>query len=125
MPQSILIIEDERINAEILKLSLEAEGHRVTLASTAEEGLALARVTAPDIVFMDIGLPGSVDGIEAVRTMKGSAWFYGRIVCQSGRCTETEVQECLEAGADAYMAKPYRRRDILDMVRRFGAAAPG
>lgn len=119
---TILIVEDEPMNAEVLKVVLEAEGHQVVLAMDAVSGLAAARSRRMDLVLMDLLLPGSVDGVEAVRQLRGDPTFGGAIVCQSARCSEADRKACFDAGADAYLTKPFKRKDVLGIIEELARA---
>lgn len=115
-PLKILIVEDEPTNAEILTVMLEREGHQVLTAPNAPMGVKLALETHPDVVFMDILMPGEYNGLEAVRRLKASPEFTGKIICQSAKASGLDHQQGLAAGADGYLTKPFRRQDVLSLL---------
>lgn len=114
----ILVVEDEPINAEILELLLTREGHAVCVAQTGPEAVeATARFT-PDLILMDLQMPGEYDGFEAIRRLRGRG-YSGVIVCQSARVAGPEQAMGFEAGADGFLPKPFKRRDVLEVVEHY------
>ena len=114
---SILVIEDDAANADLLRIMLEAEGHRVLHSTDGASGLETARTEPLDLVILDKKLEGPLDGAEVARLIR-AAGFTGPIICQTGCTSETDRERCLSAGADAFLAKPFRRQDLLALVER-------
>jgi two-component system, cell cycle response regulator DivK len=106
----ILIVEDNALNLELATEVLRAQGHAVLQAHTAEEGLRLARSERPDLILLDVRLPG-MDGLAAVRALKEDA----RMTAQA--MTGDEAQARL-AGFDAYVTKPIDTRTLPQLVAR-------
>ncbi|MNX72071.1 Transcriptional regulatory protein YycF [compost metagenome] len=119
----ILVVDDEPTNTEILTVMLEREGHQVLSASNAPMGVQVALETHPDLIFMDILMPGEYNGLEAIRRLKSNPAFTGKIICQSAKASGHDHQEGLAAGADGYLTKPFRRQDVLSLLEivMFGA----
>lgn len=117
----VLVADDDPNNLEILNVILTGAGHRVVLVTSGPEAVARARDLRPDVVFMDAVMPGEYGGLEAIRRLKAMADFHGLIICQSARASGVDQAEGRNAGADAYLTKPYRRRDVLDLLQRLGA----
>ncbi|MDE2572889.1 MAG: response regulator transcription factor [bacterium] len=122
---TIGVADDEREISELLRYTLEREGHRVEIAADGPSALRLAR-TAIDALVLDIGLP-VVDGIEVLRTLRRE----GRdlpVLILSARGDEVDRILGLELGADDYLAKPFSARELATRVRvilrRLAPAAP-
>jgi two-component system, cell cycle response regulator DivK len=120
-PKTILVVDDEELNLKLLRYILTREGYRVISATSAEEGLELLKIDPPDLVLMDIRLAG-MDGLEAARRIKlDPASAPIPIIAVSAYAMEEDFQKAARAGCDAYLAKPFTRREIVDMVRKFTA----
>lgn len=115
----ILVVDDEPTNAEILSLLLTREGHQVSIASDGPSGVEAALRLQPDMVFMDVLMPGDYDGLEAIRRIKEDPTFTGIVICQSARASGSDQEEGLVSGADGYLTKPFKRRDVLDLIAQF------
>lgn len=118
MTLKVLVIEDDRFNRRLYRDLLEAEGLEVTLAATADEGLAAVRATPPALVVMDIELPG-MSGLEATRRLKGDPRTAGvPILVISAHAMGASSAEADGAGADAFLSKPLRFPRFQEVVRR-------
>lgn len=113
-PPRILIIEDEREIQRFLKLSLESNGYAPLLATTGKEGLALATTALPSVLILDLGLP-DMDGKDIIRHVR--EWSQMPILVLSARDREQEKVECLEAGADDYLTKPFGVAELLARLK--------
>ncbi len=97
-------------------------------ASDGPSGVKAALAERPDLVFMDVLMPGEFDGLEATRRLKSDPTFHGIIICQSARASGADQQEGLGSGADGYLTKPFKRQDVLAVIDQFAdklAAAKG
>ncbi|MFO0850966.1 MAG: response regulator [Gemmataceae bacterium] len=110
----VLVIEDEMPIRRFLRASLAAEGYRVEEAATGEEGIKKATAQPPDLVILDLGLPGA-DGQEVLRRLRG--WLTAPIVILSARDQEKQKVEALDAGADDYLTKPFGMGELLARMR--------
>lgn len=110
----ILVIDDEPQILRALAVNLRARGYEVDLAATGEEGLALAATNSPDLVLVDLGLPG-IDGIEVIRGLRG--WTNVPIITLSVRDAERDKVAALDAGADDYVTKPFGMDELLARLR--------
>ena len=114
---SVLVVEDEPAQREVLAYNLEAEGFRVALAEDGDEALVLFEEDAPDIVVLDWMLPG-VSGIEICRRLKANpASRSVPIIMLSARSEEVDRVRGLETGADDYVVKPYSLVELMARVR--------
>jgi len=110
----VLVVDDEPQIRRALGTNLKARGYDVDLAGTGEEALQMAADHHPDVVILDIGLPG-IDGIEVVRGLRG--WTTVPIIMLSVREDEADKVEALDAGADDYVTKPFGMNELLARMR--------
>lgn len=123
MMTSILIIEDNASNMKLATFILEAAGHTVLAAQNAEEGVAMARAREPDLILMDIQLPG-MDGLQATGLMKGDPALRAiPIIALTALAMKGDEERIRAAGCDGYIAKPLHYQDVLDVVATFLPAA--
>ena len=115
--ESILAVEDDEDILELLKYNLAKEGYRVTAVTTGEEGLHLAHSTTPDLILLDLMLPG-VDGLEVCRSLKMDAKTrLAPIIMLTAKGEEADIVSGLELGAEDYITKPFSTRVLLARVR--------
>ncbi len=110
----ILVVDDEPQIRRALATNLRSRGYEVDLAETGEQGLDLAASRHPDLVILDIGLPG-IDGVEVVRGLRG--WTDVPIVMLTVRDDEADKVEALDAGADDFVTKPFGMNELLARMR--------
>jgi two-component system KDP operon response regulator KdpE len=110
----VLVVEDEPAVAEVLATALRARGHRVDVAATGREALAMASMIEPDVVLLDLALP-DVDGIEVCRRLR--RWFNNPIMVLTADGDEDRMVAALDAGADDYVTKPFSMRALLARLR--------
>ena len=114
---TVLIVEDEPAQREVLAYNLEAEGFRVSRAENGEEALLLVSEEAPDLIVLDWMLP-NVSGIEVCRQLKMRADTRGvPVIMLSARSEEVDKVRGLETGADDYVIKPYSIAELMARVR--------
>ncbi len=114
---SVLVVEDEPAQREVLRYNLEAEGFRVTSANNGEEALMLVDEQRPDIIVLDWMMP-IISGIEVCRRLKSRADTRGiPIIMLSARSEEVDKVRGLETGADDYVIKPYSIVELMARVR--------
>ena len=110
----ILAVDDEPQILRALATNLRARGYDVDLAPTGETALTLAATKHPDLVILDLGLPG-IDGIEVIRGLRG--WSTVPIIVLSVREAERDKVAALDAGADDYITKPFGMDELLARLR--------
>jgi len=119
MTQVILVVEDNDRNLKLLRDVLEYAGYEVRTARTAEDGITLAVSEPPDLVLMDLQLPG-IDGIEALHRLRGSQRTAGiPVVAVTAQAMKEDRERVLQAGFNGYVEKPISVRAFPDQVRRF------
>ncbi len=115
--KTILVVEDEKDIAELLGYNLKRDGFQVRLADTGEKALAQALKNPPDLVLLDLMLPG-IDGREVCRRLRANeATAMIPIVILTARSEESDVVAGLELGADDYITKPFSPRVLMARVR--------
>jgi two-component system cell cycle response regulator DivK len=115
---TVLIVEDNDKNMKLARDVLQAKGYQTLEAITGEDGVKLARERKPDLVLMDIQLPG-INGIEAFRQIRADA-STSRIpvVALTASVTPTDRTAIAAAGFDAFLSKPINLKEFLDTVKR-------
>jgi two-component system, OmpR family, alkaline phosphatase synthesis response regulator PhoP len=115
--EKILVVDDEEDILELLKFKLSKEGYQVTCAASGEEALRCVRSETPDLIVLDLMLPG-IDGIEAARKLKND--FDTKnipIVMVTAKGEEADIVTGLELGADDYITKPFSPRILIARVK--------
>jgi two-component system, OmpR family, alkaline phosphatase synthesis response regulator PhoP len=114
---TILVVEDEAEILELISYNLGKEGYGVETAVTGEDALTRIRQKPPDLVLLDLMLPG-VDGLEVCKSIKGdSATRHIPIIMLTAKSEEADIVTGLELGADDYITKPFSRRVLLARVK--------
>jgi two-component system cell cycle response regulator DivK len=115
----ILVVEDHEDNRRILRDLLTSAGYAVLEAETGEDGVLLAAAERPDLILMDIQLPG-IDGYEATRRIKAIAALRATpLIAVTSYALSGDDARAREAGADDYVAKPFSPRALLAQVRAY------
>lgn len=112
----VLVIEDNAANMTLAAFLLQSAGHVVIAATDAEAGLTLARDEQPDLVLMDIQLPG-IDGLEATRQLKADPQTAAiPVIALTALTMKGDEGRIMAAGCNGYLAKPISYREILAAV---------
>jgi two-component system alkaline phosphatase synthesis response regulator PhoP len=115
--EKILVVDDEEDILELLRFNLSREGCQVFCASSGEEALRLVRSEIPDLVVLDLMLPG-IDGLEVTRRLKSDPnTKHLPIVMLTAKGEEADIVTGLELGADDYVTKPFSPRILVARVR--------
>lgn len=112
---TIVVVEDETAIADLLDLYLRREGFRVVLAGDADRGAALVESEQPVLVILDVGLPGSMDGMGLCRQIRDRGAT--PILILTARDSEVDRVVGLELGADDYVTKPFSPREVVARVK--------
>jgi two-component system, OmpR family, KDP operon response regulator KdpE len=110
----VLVIDDEVPFARALGISLRARGYQVEIAASGEVALDVAARARPDVILLDLGLPG-IDGVEVLRGLR--AWSTIPVIVLSARHDERTKVAALDAGADDYVTKPFGMDELLARLR--------
>jgi two-component system cell cycle response regulator len=117
MERTILLIEDDPLSARLVDLILKSEGHQVIITRDGFQGLAVAQNTHLDLVLLDLMLPG-IDGFEVLRQLREDPKTADvRVVVVSAKSQPADKEKAAELGVDAYLTKPYRKIELLKLVR--------
>jgi two-component system cell cycle response regulator DivK len=115
---TVLIVEDNEKNMKLARDVLQAKGYQTLEAVTGEEGVKLARERKPDLVLMDIQLPG-INGIEAFKQIRGSAATKAiPVIALTASVTPTDRSAINAAGFDAFLGKPINLKEFIETVKR-------
>ena len=119
MTRTILVVEDQEDNRQILRDLLGSAGFRMVEAHDGEQALAMARSQRPDLILMDIQLP-ILDGYEATRAIKRDPELkHIPVIAVTSYALSGDEARAREAGCDAYVAKPYSTRHLLARIEQF------
>ncbi|MEW6058548.1 MAG: response regulator transcription factor [Actinomycetota bacterium] len=114
MPQRVLVVDDEEAIAEAVRARLESEGYTVTVAGDGPQAIELASATHPDLVVLDLMLPG-MDGLEVCREIQRNGWV--PVLMLTARTEESDKVAGFAVGADDYLTKPFSLRELAVRVK--------
>ena len=117
----ILIADDDPQILRALRITLSARGYEVVTASDGKEALRLAVDKHPDLIVLDLGMPG-LTGIEVIEGVRG--WSQVPILVVSGRSDSLDKVDALDAGADDYVTKPFAADELLARIRALSRRTP-
>jgi two-component system alkaline phosphatase synthesis response regulator PhoP len=120
--RKVLVVDDDQKTVELVKLYLNRDGYRVLTAYDGTEALRLAREGHPDLIVLDLMLPG-VDGLEVCRTLRTESDV--PIIMLTAKTTDQDKLTGLDLGADDYMTKPFSPRELAARVRTVLRRLPG
>ena len=121
----VLIVEDNPLNMKLFSAMIAAQGHDVLQASNGSHGLDLAQRQHPDLIIMDIQLPG-MSGLEVTHNLKtDEATRDIPIIATTAFALRGDEEKILASGCDAYMAKPIAISQFLELIETFMLKAPG
>jgi signal transduction histidine kinase/PAS domain-containing protein/ActR/RegA family two-component response regulator len=121
--KSILLVEDTKEVIMMVRDYLELAGYKVTTAQDGLDGITQARLTHPDLILMDIQMPG-MDGLEATQRLRSEPDFqYTPIIALTALAMPNDRERCLAAGMDEYISKPVNLRALVKIIQRFLANA--
>jgi CheY-like chemotaxis protein len=119
MSHKILIVEDNENNRCLFRDILNFHGYQVSVAADGKDGVALARELKPDLILMDIQMPG-MDGMTAGGILRGDPATSGlKIVALTSFAMRGDKEKILAAGFDGYLSKPISTRELPGMVKRW------
>jgi len=122
MSHRILVVEDNEMNMQLFEYLLEESGFEIVKATTGEEALRLAAQEKPDLILMDIHLPG-MDGLSVVRELKAGGEMEGvPILALTAHAMRGDKDRFLQAGCDGYISKPIDVKTFIPSIRQFLAA---
>ena len=113
---TVLVADDNEVAQRLCRRVLEKAGHRVLTASDGQEAVTLALANAPDMILMDVAMPG-MDGLEAMRQIKAQKPDM-TVVIASAHSMASDRERFLAAGADDVLSKPFKLTDLTGVVDR-------
>lgn len=117
--KTILVVEDNELNMKLVKTLLEFRGYRVVTAIDAEKGIQLAREHRPDLILMDIQLPG-MDGLTATGIIKNDPELgQTPIIALTSFAMQGDEEKALSAGCDGYITKPLDTREFCNKIAQY------
>lgn len=122
MSKRILIVEDHADIRRLIRMTLEFEDHEIHEAPNADEGLEAVRRLRPQLLLLDIMMPGSMDGLDLCRLVKsdptlGMPW----VVLLTARGQSQDIEAGMNAGADAYLLKPFSPLKLIETIDSLGS----
>lgn len=118
--KKVLIVEDQADIRELIRMTLELEDFDIQEAENGDTGLQLARSSRPDLVLLDVMMPGTLDGFAVCSQIKNDAALKRmKVIILSAKGQDLDKQQGKQAGADGYLTKPFSPRQLLDVVTRY------
>lgn len=113
----ILIADDQLEVRELMEVTLRSEGVKILKAASGEEAINIARIEKPDLIIMDIMMPGKMDGLEATRILKKDEQTKKiAILMLSAKGQKSDIKKGLDAGAIGYFTKPFSPLELIEKV---------
>lgn len=121
--KKVLIVEDHADIRKLLHMTMEFEDFDIHEAANGDIGLEMARTLSPDVVLLDVMMPGTLSGLEVCRCIKSNpALKHTKVIMLTARGQAQDRRDGLKAGADAYLVKPFSTLQVLETVYRLEAA---
>jgi len=118
--KSVLVVEDKELNRKVVRIVLESKGYEMLEATNAEETLQILNAKTPDLILMDIALPGGVDGENLTKQIKKDPrWGHVPILALTAAAMKGDRERLIEAGCDDYISKPIDTRVLVNLVGRY------
>lgn len=122
--KKVLIVEDHADIRKLLHMTMEFEDFEIHEAANGDVGLEMARAHSPDVVLLDIMMPGTLNGLEVCRQIKADhATRFTKVVLLTARVQAGDKEAGLAAGADDYLMKPFSTLQVLETIYRMEAEA--
>ena len=118
MKKKVLIVEDEQDTIDLEKMILVKNGYDVLLAMNGEEALEILEIDRPDIILLDVMLPGKIDGFELCKMIKSSDKKEIPVIIFTAKSGFTDLTTGLESGANEYLTKPFTAEGLIQSVKR-------
>lgn len=117
--KKLLIVEDHADIRKLLRMTLEFDEFDIHEASNGDIGLTMARDIAPDIVLLDLMMPGHLDGLDVCRHIKADPTMQNtKVIMLTARGKASDQEAGAQAGADAYLVKPFSTLQVLETIYR-------
>ena len=117
--KKILIVDDQKEIRELLEISLRKKDFQLLQVTNAEEAVERTKKEKPDLVIMDIMMPGKIDGLDATRAIKSDPQTQDiKIIILTVKGQDADKEKGFKAGADEYCTKPFKPKKILDLIEK-------
>jgi len=121
--KKILIVEDHMDIRKLLRMTLEFDDFEIHEAATGDAGWALARELCPDIVLLDVMMPGTLNGLDVCRRIKSDpGMLHTKVIMLTARVQAVDKEAGMAAGADDYLMKPFSTLQVLETIYRMESA---
>lgn len=118
--KKILIVDDQLEVRELVEVTMRVGDYQILKAKSGEEAIDIVKAEKPDLVIMDIMMPGGMDGLEATRILKNDPETQeSKIIMLTAKGQQSEREKGIEAGADDYFVKPFSPLDLIRKVEEF------
>ena len=118
--KKILIVDDQLEVRELVEVTMRVGDYQILKAQSCEEALEIVKDEKPELIIMDVMMPGGMDGLEATRILKNDpATKDCKIIMLTAKGQQTEREKGLEAGADDYFVKPFSPLELIKKVEEF------
>ena len=126
MSKRILIVEDHADIRTLIHMTLEFENYDIQEALNADQGLEMVRQWRPDVLLLDVMMPGKLDGLDLCRLVKSDpALGHPQVVLLSARGQSQDIEAGMNAGADAYLLKPFSPLKLIETIAQLDGAHGG
>lgn len=126
MSKRILIVDDHADIRKLIRMTLEFESFEIHEAANADEGLEMVRQFKPDLLLLDIMMPGQLDGIDLCRIVKSdSSLGRPQVIMLTARGQAKDIETGMNAGADAYLLKPFSPLKLIETIDGLDASPTG
>lgn len=117
MPKKILIVDDHADLRKLIRITLLGNAYELHEASTGDEAMILLPDLRPDLVILDVMMPGHLNGYQVCERIKADPELQGiTVILVTARAQHTDIEEGMAAGADLYLIKPFSPMELLDKV---------
>jgi CheY-like chemotaxis protein len=120
----ILVIEDIELNRKLVRIVLKAKGYKVIEAKDAEKALEFLQTQLPDLILLDIALPGMSGEVLAKQIKANPAWRHLPIIALTAAAMKGDRERILSVGCDDYISKPIDTHALIDLVNRYCSDKP-
>jgi two-component system phosphate regulon response regulator PhoB len=124
MKGNLLIVDDQADIRKLIRMTLEFEGYTLLEAQDGSEALRVAKSSKPELMLLDVMMPGEFDGFQVCEQIKNDpALAHTRIVMLTARGQQSDLERGRKAGADAYLTKPFSPLELIDTIERLASTA--
>ncbi len=117
--RSVLIVEDQPEIRELIRITLEFDSYKIDEAGTGPEGLEKAGAMKPDLMLLDVMMPGGLDGVEVCKRVRANpALRKTKIIMLSAKSQSSDRAAGKAAGADEYLTKPFSPLELMEVIHR-------